>query len=190
MNKLCFLSDMTSAEWASWMQALFAGVAIIAAAIISSRQSKAQYEGARKLQLDDNLRTQLRITAAIGMLARNSSRAVQSVATSLGTIDQLHAVGEGKTHLDLGEIRSLAGAISAISLHDLPSAELVRLTMILNSTIRQFEEIVRAAIRQYREMDSGGQFTDFFNTVQQMILSLNTTITDFEEEQKKLSVAD
>ncbi|WP_139168671.1 MULTISPECIES: hypothetical protein [unclassified Duganella] len=145
MNTLCFMSNLTSAEWASWAQAILAGVAIITAALISNRQSKSQYEGARKLQQADLLRTQMRITGAIGMLAKSSGRVVDHVATSLATRDQVHDVGAGRVRLDLGELNAISGAVSAISLHDLPTPELVSLAMILSSTIRQFDNFLKSS---------------------------------------------
>jgi hypothetical protein len=188
MSNLCFTANMTSAEWAAWFQAWIAGLAIIAAAIISNRQAKAQYEGARKLQHEDYRQAQKRITAAIALLAANASRSVAHVAVSVGTRDQIHDIGESRQFLDLGELDSLARSISSISLHDLPTVELVMHTMILSSTVRQFSDIVRAAIRQHRDM-TAPQFGEFFNTLQQMIVSLNTTVGALEVERTKLDQA-
>jgi hypothetical protein len=79
----------------------------------------------------------------------------------------------------------VTGAISAIPLHDLPSSELVRLTMMLSSVMRQLSEKVNLAIREHRAMDAGN-YVEFFNSMQSMVQSLQDTCDAFQAELTRL----
>lgn len=49
MYELCFLSKLTSSEWAAWFQAIASVVAIVAGGVIATWQSRLQHRSAIQL---------------------------------------------------------------------------------------------------------------------------------------------
>lgn len=76
MQTLCFLSNLSSAEWAAWVQALGSVAAIIAAAWIAIHQSKIQHRNALELHKTELRSAQIDIAKTLFVLAVNSSKAM------------------------------------------------------------------------------------------------------------------
>lgn len=133
MNELCFLSNLTSSEWASWVQAIGSIGAIFGAACIAVWQSKQQHKASL-----DVLRTEKKIART-----------------------------------------ELAKALLSLS-----TGELVRLTMIVSSTVRQFRENIEFAVQSHRQMDAN-QFQTLFEALAALTKSLALTCADIEKEVRR-----
>lgn len=184
MQTLCFLSNLSSAEWAAWVQALGSVAAIIAAAWIAIHQSKIQHRNALELHKTELRSAQIDIAKTLSVLAVNSSKAMKHIASQLHDREAIHLVAEGLVHCDLGELSRIDTYLSSIPLHSIPYS-LVTPTMVLEATVRQFKNKTEMALRLHRQMDAT-MFDDFFRTVQEMSASLEATCRDFETEVKRL----
>jgi hypothetical protein len=180
MNQLCFLSNLSSSEWASWVQAVGSILAIVAAALIARHQARLQHENGLKLLLAARTTVRTDVTGTLEVLARNSAKAMAHVSDQLLNRDAVHGAAEGSRPCDIGEVQRLDGYLSAIPLHELPGP-LVTLTMILGSTVRQFKEKVEMALRLHRQMDAA-MFDDFFQTLKSMNESVNATCKDISAQ--------
>jgi hypothetical protein len=176
---MCSLSNLSSGELASWTQAIIASVAIVATGGLALWQAKAQYRGARQIQLNDEVSGRRRTAAALRVLADAAANAMGLVTISLSTRDQVGDAAERRTFVDLGELATLSRAFSSIPLHELPSADLLRLTLIAGSILRQYKELVEHALVQYREM-AGNDYTTFFNSMHGLTGAMEGTAADFE----------
>lgn len=184
MQTLCFLSNLTSAEWAAWVQAGGSIAAIVGAALIAIHQSKLQHRNALVLHQTEQRSVKVDIGKTISVLARNSLNAMKQVASQLGDRESVHRAAEKRIHVDLGEVSRIDGYLAALPLHTIPHS-LITPTMVLGATVRQFKEKVEMALRLHREMD-GDMFKDFFATLAAMNTSVETTCRDIEAEVKRL----
>ena len=185
MNRLCFLTNLTSAEWAAWFQALGSIAAIIGAAWIAIWQSRRQHESSLEIMREERRHT--RNESALTLLALSTScvRALDHVVQQFPDREAVHRVGAQDAHFDFNELCIIEGAVLSVPLHSLPHS-LVPLAMIVNSTVRQFREKVESALRTYRQMNAAA-FDDFFFTVTQMQGSLSVTCADIEAEVRRSS---
>ena len=175
-NTLCFMSNLTSAEWAAWVQAIGSIGAIIAAVLIATRQTKQQYQTALDLQTSERHAARAELAKTLSVLATNSSKAMKHISAQLSDRESVHRAGEGELPCDIGEIDRLDTYIANIPLQTLPHS-LVTLTMILGATVRQFRAKVEMTLRLHRQMDAG-MFDDFFLTLRQMNASIEETCKD------------
>jgi hypothetical protein len=83
MDTLCFLSNLTSAEWAAWVQALGSVAAIIAAAWIAIQQARLQHRNALNLHMTEQRSERVDIAKTLSVLAINSSKAMRHIAGQL-----------------------------------------------------------------------------------------------------------
>lgn len=182
MHSLCLLSNMSSSDWAAWVQAFASATSIIAAVYIASHQAERQFKDARSLQKNDSVQSQKRVTSAIYMLAQNAEKLLAHTVANLGTREQImeESLGMNNGYI-LGEISAVSDAFLNIPLHHLPSAELVKLTMILSSTMKQFTDKTSFVIRNSTTM-SAEVFVDYFNSAQQMLTSVKETLNDLNNE--------
>lgn len=180
MNQLCFLSGLTSSEWASWVQAVGSILAIVGAAWIARYQAKLQRDSALELHRTERLTARREVAETLSVLAQNSATAMAHVSGQLRDREAVHQVAEGFIHCDIGEVQRLDGYLAAIPLHELPSS-LVTLTMILCSAVRQFREKTEMALRLHRQMDAN-MFEEFFRTLAQMNESVKATCKDISEK--------
>lgn len=180
MNDLCFLSNLTSSEWASWVQAVGSVLAIIAAAWIARYQTRLQRESALELHRTERQTARAEAAETLLVLAENSAKAMAHVSGQLQDREAVHQAAEGLILCDIGEVRRLDGYLGAIPLHELP-ASLVTLTMILGSTVRQFKEKTEMALRLHKQMDAT-MFEDFFRTLARMNESVKATSKDISEK--------
>ncbi len=184
MNELCFLSNLTSAEWAAWVQAIGSIIAIFAAAGIAIYVAKLQHENGLKLHETEKRTEKIEIAKTLFVLATNSSKAIKHIAILLNDRSAVHNAAEGLQPCDVGELQRINKYLNAIPLHTVPHS-MVTHTMILGSTVRQFKEKVEMALNLHREMDAD-MFDDFFQTIGEMNTSIEVTCKDIDAEVKRL----
>lgn len=188
MYQLCFLSGLTSSEWASWVQAIGTILAVLGAAYAAIWQSKAQYANSLRLQREERQSQRVELTKTLLELSRNCekvfTRVIQVLNNDRATV---HAIAAGEKHLDFGEVVRVEQALLSVPLHSLP-AKLVTYTMIVSSTARQFRAKVQDALRHHREMDADA-FQDLFTTTAEMKDSLRDSCADIEAELRVLEAS-
>lgn len=180
MNELCFLANLSSSRWASWMQAVGSIVAIFAAAWLARYSAKLQQKSALQLHRTERRTARAEASVTLSVLARNSAKAMAHVTGQLPDRQALHDAAEGLKACDLGEVQRIDSYLAAIPLHELPGS-LVTLTMILGSTVRQFREKTEMALRLHRQMDAR-MFDDFFQSLSQMNESAAATCKDISDK--------
>lgn len=180
MNQLCSFTNLTSAEWASWVQAGGTIAAIIGAAGIAIWQSRRQHEASLALMRAEHSLERTELARTLLALSTNCARAIEFVAKQFPDRDAVHRIADQETHFDFNELRIIETAVIGIPLHSLPHT-LVSPTLILSSTVRQFREKVESALRFHRQMDSAA-FEDFFSVLSQMRRSLEQTCKEIVTE--------
>lgn len=176
MNTLCFASNLTSTEWAAWVQAVGSILAIVIATGIAVWVAHRQHNNALALHAAEQRYAKSETTKTLLVLAQNCAKAV---ATVIGQVDDraaVYEIAEGRAHCDIEEIARLDLAIMGIPVHNIPSS-LVSPTMALSATVRQFREKVETVLRVHRSMDASA-FGDFFRIIGEMRDSLEGTCED------------
>lgn len=184
MNTLCFLPNLTNAEWAAWVQALGSVVAIVAAAWIAIHQAKLQHQNALHLHMTEQRTARVEIAKTLSVLAENSSKTMKHIAGQLNDYESVHRAAEGLIHCDIGELCRINTYLSGIPLHSVPYS-LVTLTMVLGSTVLQFKEKVEMTLKLHRQMDAD-MFEDLFRTIVEMNASIEATCHDIATAVKSL----
>lgn len=180
MNQLCFLTDLTSSEWAAWVQAVGSIAAIVGATWIAIWQSRRQHEVSLEVLRTEHRLARTELARTLLALSVNCSKAIEHAVKQFPDRDAAHQIAEQEAHFDCNELRAIENAVTGIPLHSLPHT-LVSLTMILSSTVRQFREKIESALRFHREMDSPA-FEDFFVVLSQMQKGLVLTCNDIAAE--------
>lgn len=178
MNELCPFANLTSTEWASWIQAGGSIAAIVGAAWIAIWQSRRQHETSLALMRAEHRLARTELARTLLALSTNCARAIEFVAKQFPDREAVHRIAEQETHFDFNELRMIETAVTGIPLHSLPHS-LVSLAMILTSTVRQFREKVESVLRSHRQMDAAA-FEDFFSVLSQMQQSLAQTCKEIE----------
>lgn len=184
MNELCFLSGLSSSEWAAWVQAVGSVAAIFGAAGIAIWQAGKQHKSSLEVVRAEHRLAGVATARALHSLSTNCQRAMAHAAVQFPSREAVHCIAEGRTHFDLEELKVIEGAVRSVPLHALPH-QLVHLTMILSSTVRQFRENVEFALQSHRTMD-GGAFEKFFGVLGELQRSLGLTCTDIQAEVVRL----
>ncbi|WP_374515337.1 hypothetical protein [Niveibacterium sp.] len=180
MNELCFLSNLSSSEWASWVQAIGSIAAIAGAVGIAIWQAKQQHKASLDLLRAERRMARVEAAKAFLSLSTGALRLLQHSAEAFPDRESVHDTAEGRKFFDLGELKVIEGAVQAISLQSLPH-ELVRLAMIVSSTVRQFRENVELSIQRHRQMDAEN-FKQFFDALAGLSQSLKLTCDDIKNE--------
>lgn len=180
MNELCFLTGMTSSEWAAWVQAVGSIAAIFGATSIAIWQSRKQHQNSLALLRAEHRLARTELALALLSLSTNCQRALAHCAAQFPDRESVHNVAEGRVHFDFNELQVIEGAVRAIPLHSLPH-RLVHLTMIVSSTVRQFRENVEFALKSYRSMDAAA-FQKYFDVLAELKASLKLTCDDIQAE--------
>ena len=130
-------------------------------------------------------RSFVRIEAAraVQELSTGALRLLEHSTKAFPDRQAVHETAEGRRFFDFGQLRVLEGAVQAIPLHTLPH-DLVRLTMIVGSCIRQFRENIEFAISRYREMDFNA-FDTLFDSLSSLTKSLGLTCNDIHAAVKR-----
>ena len=184
MNQLSiFFSDLSGSEWAAWVQALGSVVAILGAVGIAVWQSNRQHQDSLSLLRAEKRLARTESAKALLSLSAGALRVLEHSAKSFPDRQSVYDTAEGFRHFDFGELRMVEGAIQAVSLHTLPH-ELVTLTMIVSSTVRQFRENIEGAIQIHRRMDAT-DFDTLFKALTGLANSLARTCADIEKEVRR-----
>lgn len=180
MNQLCFLTNLSSSDWAAWVQAIGSIVAIFGTMYIAIWQSRRQHQVSLAVMRAEHKLARTELARTLLALSINCSRATEHVVKQLPDRESVHRIGEQEVHFDFNELRIIESAVIAIPLHSLPHT-LVSLTMILSSTVRQLREKVESALHFHRQMDSAA-FENFFTVLKEMQQSLALTCKDIATE--------
>jgi hypothetical protein len=184
MYNLCFLSNLTSAEWAAWVQALGSIAAIVAAAGIAIHQAKLQHQNALNVHFTERRTAQVEVAKTLFVLANNASEAMKYISGILDNRDSVYFVAEGRTSCDIGEIHRINSYLNGIPLISVPYS-LVTNTMNLGATVRQFEYEVKMALERHKQMDAN-MFANFFKRLTEMNTAMETICNSFSVEAKRL----
>ena len=178
MGALCFSTNLTSSEWASWVQAIGTIVAVIGAGGIAVWQSRAQHASAETLNKEIRRHAQTVLAKSLLTIARNCLKATSFFAAEMSSRDLIFKIASRERHFDFGELYHLESTTSGIPLYSLPDS-LITHAMILAATILQFRNTVDIAVKDHRTMDSDA-FAAVFVTLEQMNESLGLTCKDIE----------
>jgi hypothetical protein len=177
-------SNLTSSEWAAWIQALGSVLAIGAAARLAIYQSREQHKSALALHNREKLDVQIDTTKVLLELAGNSAKVMKNIKLQLHDRESIYNVAEGLVHCPIGEMVRIDKCLSDIPLNTIPSS-LVTYTMILGSTLRQFKEKVEMTLNCCLKMDTT-MFADFFKCLAKMNVVIEKVCNDINVELKRL----
>jgi hypothetical protein len=183
MNQLCFLTGLTSSEWAAWVQAIGSVAAIVGAVGVAVWQSRKQHQTSIAVLKAERSFARLEAARALQELSTGALRLLENSAKAFPDRQAVHDTAEGRRFFDFGELRVIERAVQAIPLHTLPH-QLVRLTMIVGSCIRQFRENIEFAMPRHRQMDSK-DFGTLFESLSSLTKSLSLTCKDIDTAVKK-----
>ena len=183
MNQLCLFTNLTSSEWASWVQAIGAIAAIFGASGIAVWQAKKQHAISLSVIRAEHRLMRTEAAQALHSLSVSCHNALSYSAKQFPDREAVHDIAEGRIHFDFNELNVVEGAVRSIPLHTLPH-QLVSLTMIVSSTVRQFRENVEFALQKHRTMNSVA-FTKYFEALSGLQSSLALTCKDIEAEVRR-----
>src|SRR5689334_5762363 len=129
-QELCFLTNLTSSEWAAWVQAIGSIVAIIGAVLIAGWQMRRQHLDALRLMAEEGRQSRMELAKTLLVLSRNSLSALDHLTDSMKDRESVHLIADGSVHYDIEQIRRIDASLAAIPLHSLPSS-LVTHTMVV-----------------------------------------------------------
>jgi len=175
---LCFALNLTSEEWASWVQAIGTIFAVLAAAGIAVYQSRKQHESALTLHKTEQRYARVQLAKTLLALCRNCTKAVKQFTAQMHDRESIYKIAIRETYFDFGELQALQNATSSLPLYSLPDS-LITHAMVLGSTIRQFRQTVDMAVQLHRSMDSEA-FEELFKTLREINESLKLTCADIE----------
>ena len=183
MHQLCFLSGLTSSEWAAWVQAIGSILAVAGAAFAVIYQAKKQHASALRVQHEQRVYERIETIKALLELSRNCGKLMQHVIDRINNDrTTFHEIATGDRHLDFDELIRAERAVMTIPLHTLP-AKLLTYTMMVSSVVRQFRAKVESGFRFHREMDAAA-FEDLFKSMPEMKVSLDKTCAEIDSELK------
>lgn len=183
---LCVFSNLTSAEWAAWVQAIFSVIAIIGAAWIAVWQSKKQHQSALELHKEEQRYAQLEQAKTLFVLCDNCTKAIGHFVSQLNNREAVHKIASKETYFDFGELSALQNATTNIPLHSIP-AKLVTYAMVLAATVRQFKQTIDMTMELHRDMDAF-QYEELFQTLAEMKESLALTSQDISSAMSELGI--
>lgn len=179
MDILCFSTNLSSSDWASWVQAIGSILAIFGAGAVAVWQSRAQHTSALAIQKEQQKQASLELGKTLLILCQNCSKAAAHFRSLMKDRDSISKVVSGETYFDFGELDNLVHATSSIPLYSLPHS-LVTHAMVLGATLRQLRQTVDMAVRLYRSMDAQS-FSNLFITLNEMCDTLILTSKDIEK---------
>ena len=178
MDSLCFSTNLTSSEWASWVQAIGTIVAVMGAGGIAVWQSRAQHASAEALDKETRRHAQMELAKSLLTIARNCLKATTFFAAEMSSRELIYKIASRERHFDFGELYHLENTTSGIPLYSLPDS-LITHAMILAATIREFRQTVDIVIKEHGTMDSEA-FEIVFATTKQLNESLTVTCKDIK----------
>lgn len=154
--------DLSKSDWSGWVQAIGALLAILASGLIASAQAARQFRDAAKLQHSANVAFELRIAKAIEAIASGTGKSVLHVIKCFEwNRDTVHYIATGHHPYDRNLIIGVQSDLDTISLHDLPSVELIVQVTRMRSIVRQVSENIERALVGYAGMEASA-FENFF----------------------------
>jgi hypothetical protein len=185
MNNLCFLSNLTSTEWAAWVQAGGSILAILAAVKMALWQSKSQYRDALSLQQLELKRSRIENARILMHISKNGVLAIEHFMSQMTDRESIHKIASREKYFDFGELDHTVERSINIPIYSLPE-DLVTPAMTFSATTRQFQHMVYTAIEEYREMNSDNfqELFDGFNQCHESLKSTYTKINNFIAAEK------
>lgn len=180
MDVLCVSTNLTSSEWAAWVQAVGSIIAVISAAGIAIWQSHKQHQSALALHKTEQRHARLEAAKTLLALCRNCAIAAEHFSKQLGDRESVHKIASGEMHFDFEELQALQNGVSGIPLYQLPDV-LVSPAMILAANLRQLRQTVEITVKAHRSMDAN-DFEEFFKTMSELAGSLELTRQDIEKD--------
>lgn len=174
------MTNLTSAELASWIQAVGSIAAILGAAWVAWFQTQRQFRNELRLQKAAVAAHRTEVSRTLLKLVENTYDAMTYVSGKLSDREVVHRVAEGQESCGIGELGRLEAYLRAIPLHDLPDT-LVTPALVLASTLGQFREKVEMVLRLHRAM-TAENFEDFFSTMANMKEVIAEMRRDIERE--------
>jgi len=184
MNTLCITTNLSSAELASWVQAIGSIAAILAATGVAIWQSRQQHKIALAVHREESRHARREAAKSLLVLCRNCARASAHFTAELSTRDAIYQVASGEKHFDFEELTALRDAAASVQLHQLPDV-LIGPAMALAATVRQLRQTIEIAIRNHRKLDAEG-FDNLFRVLAEMTASLTATTRDVQNEVDQL----
>jgi hypothetical protein len=178
MNLSCFFSNLTSTEWASWVQAIGSIVAILSATGIAIWQSKKQHESALNLHKIERKYSKIETAKTLLALSRNCAIASGYFTGQLDERDKIHKVATREVHFDFEELQALQNGVSSIPIHQLPHP-LVNPAMILGANLRQLRQNIEIMLKEYTKVDAI-YFGEFFQKMQEITSEIEETQNDIK----------
>ena len=178
MSRLCFSTELTSAEMAAWVQAMGTILAVVGAALIAGWQARRQHRSALLLQAREKKVASVEAAETMAALSRAAATVMTILGQQISDRQRIYEYAEGDIAFDLEEMTRLDIRIMSIPIHSLPP-RLVLPTAVLSSTVRQFREKIAQVLRVHRTMD-GPAFQNFFASLAQMTTSIRGTQHDID----------
>ena len=175
MNQLCFLTALTSSEWAAWVQAIGSILAICGAVGVAILQSRWQHRSSMTTLKAERSFARLETARALQELSTGALRLLRHSNTAFPDQQSIHDTAEGQKFFDFGELQVIEKYVQAIPLHTLPH-DLVRLMMSLGSYIRQFRENLEFAMQRHDKM-TAAEFDTLFSSLSSITEGLDLTCT-------------
>jgi hypothetical protein len=176
--------DLTRSECASWVQAIGSILAIAAAVGVAIYQASRQQAITRQAMLEQANAANLSVAETLAELAKASLNLQKHFEKNLNTREAVMEAGTYGMKSDMSMLQGLEQFLYAVELHRLPQP-LVKLGLILASSITQLRVKVEQVLRINRQMRAE-EFDDLFQSLHQMTISLEKTVTEFELEVGKL----
>jgi hypothetical protein len=183
MNHLCLLTGLTSSEWAAWVQAIGSIAAILGAVGVAIWQSRQQHRTSLATLKVERSLARIEAARALQELSTGALRLLEQSTEAFPDRQAVYDTAVGRRYFDFGELRVIEGAVQAIPLHTLPH-DLVRLTLIVGSCVRQFRENIEFAISHHRNMDSNA-FGTLFGGLSSLTRNLELTCEDIDAAVKR-----
>jgi hypothetical protein len=181
---LLFPVDLTKSECASWVQAIGTILAIAVAVGVAFYQANRQQAITRQAMLDQANAANLSVAETLAELAKASLYLQKHFEKNLNTREAVMEAGTYGMKSDMSMLQGLEQFLYAVELHRLPQP-LVKLGLILASSITQLRVKVEQVLRINRQMRAE-EFDDLFQSLHQMTISLEKTVTEFEREVGKM----
>jgi hypothetical protein len=162
---------MPRSDWASWVQAVGAIVAIVASAGLIFVQHRLQLAREKEAEID-RVVARMRIVQEI---ARSTARNVRFLARKFSKRDTVHAVASGRKYFPRDAVALIADAIAATPLHSLDSPLLVFEVRTLTNLARQMKAQVEQLFAYHDVMD-GTDFQEAFAAFENLAIACEESV--------------
>lgn len=130
--ELCFLSNLSSQDWAAWVQAIGSIGAVLAAFIVSNRQ----FKHALLLETEKRARSDARLVDSVMAIAEEG----KTVAEQGHRIVAWNECPIDWEDYNRAKLAAAYNALYAIPIHTLPSSELVRDVVGFRLSLRDLDD--------------------------------------------------